>query len=347
MIKTFKEILQTMFNAVVGSTLSDFNIGSVTRTVLEAVASAIEEAYMYLYKFVLKFFISTSEGEWLDRRLEDLGMTRKLGSMAFGIITIGRDAASPIGISIPVGTVFEADNGAQFATTELATLPVGGISVNVSARAVAKGSNANLAAGTELKQIGVAISGIDWAKVVEMTGGMDDETDEEYRNRVPAYFESLGRATEGAIKYAAMTVSGVTGVTVRANYPTKGWFTVYLDSSVDDTLLAAVKEKIDEYRGFCIQYTIERAVRVGVDIKMSINVLSGSDEVLTRQGVITALTDLVANLEMGEPLYIATIIQTAMNVAGVENVKLTEPTTDTVPEENEILQPDSVEVTVL
>ena len=96
MIKSFKDILQTMFNAVVGSTLSDFNIGSVTRTVLEAVASAIEEAYMYLYKFVLKFFISTSEGEWLDRRLEDLGMTRKLGSMAFGIITIGRDAASPI-----------------------------------------------------------------------------------------------------------------------------------------------------------------------------------------------------------------------------------------------------------
>ena len=146
MIKSFKDILQTMFNAVVGSTLSDFNIGSVTRTVLEAVASAIEEAYMYLYKFVLKFFISTSEGEWLDRRLEDLGMTRKLGSMAFGIITIGRDAASPIGISIPVGTVFEADNGAQFATTELASLPVGGISVNVPARAVAKGSNANLAA---------------------------------------------------------------------------------------------------------------------------------------------------------------------------------------------------------
>ena len=124
-------------------------------------------------------------------------------------------------------------------------------------------------------------------------------------------------------------------------------FSVYLDSSVDDTLLAAVKEKIDEYRGFCIQYTIERAVRVGVDIKMSINVLSCSDEVLTRQGVITALTDLVANLEMGEPLYTATIIQTAMNVVGVENVKLTEPTTDTVPEENEILQPDSVEVTVL
>ena len=58
-------------------------------------------------------------------------------------------------------------------------------------------------------------------------------------------------------------------------------------------------------------------------------------------------TDLVANLEMGEPLYTATIIQTAMNVAGVENVKLIEPTTDTVPEENEILQPDSVEVTVL
>lgn len=55
MIKSFKDILQTMFNAVVGSTLSDFNIGSVTRTVLEAVASAIEEAYMYLYKFVLKF----------------------------------------------------------------------------------------------------------------------------------------------------------------------------------------------------------------------------------------------------------------------------------------------------
>ena len=191
MIKSFKDILQTMFNAVVGSTLSDFNIGSVTRTVLEAVASAIEEAYMYLYKFVLKFFISTSEGEWLDRRLEDLGMTRKLGSMAFGIITIGRDAASPIGISIPIGTVFEAENGAQFATTELATLPVGGISVNVSARAVAKGSNANLAAGTALKQIGVAISGIDWAKVVEMTGGMDDETDDDYRNRVPAYFESF------------------------------------------------------------------------------------------------------------------------------------------------------------
>lgn len=344
MIKNFSDILKKMFDSLSGSQLTDFNIGSVTRTMAEAAASAIEELYFYLAKFLQMFFISTSTGEWLDKRLGDLGMSRIRGNKAFGSILIGRDTKSPIGISIPIGTTFEDKQGTRFITLEDVAIPIGQETVEVRAQAVEKGSKGNLEPDDRLAQVGIAISGVEWAKVVTMNGGSDDETDEAFRARVKPYLQSLGRATEDAIKYAIQTVDGVNGVSLRPNHPSKGCFTVYLDSGTSDELLAEVHRKIDEYRGFTINFTVEKVKRVDVDVTMTVYVLQGDDAILVRNAVVLAITDYVNSLEMGEKLYASALIQTAMNVAGVENVRLTSPANDVEVAENAVLKAGKVAV---
>lgn len=344
MVKQFADILKTMFDRLQGSELTDFNIGSVIRTMAEAAASAIEELYYYLSKFVMMFFISTSTGEWLDKRLGDLGMSRILGNKAFGTLIIGRDTPSPIGISIPAGTVFENAKGTQFVTLEEGRIPVNFSTVEVRAEAAEKGSAGNLEANDKLSQVGIAVSGVEWAKVITMNGGSDDESDADFRARVKPYLQSLGRATEDAIKYAIQTINGVSGVTLRPNYPEKGWFTVYLDSGTSDSLLSEVRRRIDEYRGFTINFVVEKVQRVGVNVAMRVFVLADNDEILVKKAVELAVTDYINSLEMGEPLYTSGLVQTAMNTAGVENVKLTAPLADVAPAENAILKADVVDI---
>lgn len=342
MIKNFADILKKMFDSLSGSQLTDFNIGSVTRTMAEAAASAIEELYYYLSRFIQMFFISTSTGEWLDKRLGDLGMSRIRGNKAFGTIIIGRDTASPIGISIPAGTTFEDKQGMRFITLEDGAIPVGHETVEVRVQAVEIGTKGNLEPDDKLVQVGIAISGVEWAKVVTMNGGSDDETDEAFRARVKPYLQSLGRATEDAIKYAIQTIDGVKGVTLKPNHPSKGWFTVYLDSGTSEELLAEVRRKVDEYRGFTINFTVEKVKRVDVNLTMAVYVLPGNDAIIVKNAVAEALTDYINQLEMGEKLYISALIQTAMNVAGVENVKLTAPAADVEVAENAILKAGKV-----
>ncbi|WP_299449185.1 baseplate J/gp47 family protein [uncultured Phascolarctobacterium sp.] len=344
MIKNFSDILKKMFDSLGGSQLTDFNIGSVTRTMAEAAASAIEELYFYLARFLQLFFISTSTGEWLDKRLGDLGMSRIRGNKAFGTIIVGRDTASPIGISIPAGTTFEDKQGTRFVTLEDGAIPVGYATVEVSAQAVELGAKGNLKPDDRLVQVGIAISGVEWAKVLTMNGGSDDESDESFRARVKPYLRSLGRATEDAIKYAIQTIDGVKGVTLKPNHPSKGWFTVYLDSGTSDALLAEVRRKVDEYRGFTINFSVEKVRRVDVDVAIVVYPLQGRDDILVKLAVKEAIAEYINRLEMGERLYVSALIQTAMNVSGVENVRLTAPIADVEVADNAILKAGTVYV---
>lgn len=75
---------------------------------------------------------------------------------------------------------------------------------------------------------------------------------------------------------------------------------------------------------------------------MAVYVLPGNDAIIVKNAVAEALTDYINQLEMGEKLYISALIQTAMNVAGVENVKLTAPAADVEVAENAILKAGKV-----
>ncbi|GMB00932.1 baseplate J/gp47 family protein [Pelosinus sp. IPA-1] len=353
MFKKFQDILTDLFNYIGESkVVTDFNVGSVLRTILEAVAAIVEELWYKLQFFVSLFFLDSSQGEWIDRRLNDFGMERKEGSEAYGTITIGRDSPSPISILISAGTIFQNDTGElQFITQGDARLNIGDSTVEVTAQAVDTGTDYNLASGTVLKQAGIAISGIEWAKIKIMGGGEDIESDDDYKNRVPDYFDSLSRGTAPAIKYAASTVKGVESVTLKENYPSKGWFTVYIDDGsgiANQTLLQSVRAILEDYRAFTVQYVVDTAKVLDFSAQLQITIKDDDTKLDQVKNLVQlAIVNYVNSLKMGVPLYLADLIYLARGIDGVENVRIIAPASDVIATNDQILRTTADKVVIL
>lgn len=83
--RTFQEILTEMIAYVQSRTLiSDFSVGSVVRTMLEAAALEDDEQYFQMVQLLDLFSIATASGEDLDRRLAEYNITREPAKPAFG-----------------------------------------------------------------------------------------------------------------------------------------------------------------------------------------------------------------------------------------------------------------------
>ncbi len=76
--RTFEQILNDMIAYMQSRTsISDYNVGSVIRTILEAAALEDDEQYFQMVQLLDLFSFTTAAGEDLDRRLGDFGITRR------------------------------------------------------------------------------------------------------------------------------------------------------------------------------------------------------------------------------------------------------------------------------
>jgi len=83
--RTFEQILSDMIAYVqVRTALSDFQVGSVIRTILEASALEDDEQYFQMVQLLDMFSLTTASGTDLDRRLADYGISREGAKRAFG-----------------------------------------------------------------------------------------------------------------------------------------------------------------------------------------------------------------------------------------------------------------------
>ena len=216
MFKDFAALLQQLMNYVVGQGAkpTDFNPGSIWRTLLEGCAALVEECYNLLARMLRMFWFRTATGEWLDFRAADFGKTRKPGDIAEGSILIGRNTPAPFGILVPKGTTFEV-SGIRYVTDEDGTIFVNTSSVEVKAKAVAIGSIYNKPADTILQQVGEGVTGVEWAKIKVMKNGADVESDDDFRSRVLDWLRNPGTSGNNAdYRQWAMDVEDVTGAKV-------------------------------------------------------------------------------------------------------------------------------------
>jgi hypothetical protein len=185
------------------SPLTDLNVGSVTRTLSEAVGREIATVYQEINAAYLAGFIDTATGQSLELVVSILGIVRKTKDFAIGLVTFFRDpAASDGNITIPEGALLSTTKGeAAFTTTELRTLQRGQVRIDVPVRATdaSKGSKGIVAAGaiTTLQQ---SITGI--AKVTNFDAtvlGANDESDDDLRTRAKAVLQGLDKATLAAL----------------------------------------------------------------------------------------------------------------------------------------------------
>jgi len=81
--RTFEQILTDMIAYMQSRTaISDYNVGSVIRTILEAAALEDDEQYFQMVQLLDLFSFTTASSEDLDRRLADFGLIRRAAQPA-------------------------------------------------------------------------------------------------------------------------------------------------------------------------------------------------------------------------------------------------------------------------
>lgn len=188
------------------SPLSDINVGSVTRTLSEAIGREIATVYQQVNQAYLSGFIDTAEGQALDLVVSILGVKRKTKEFAVGLLTFFRDPAAGDGnITIPEGVVSSTAKGeATFVTTDLRTLQRGQARIDVPIRAsdASKGEAGVVKSGA-ITKLSQPITGIARVTNFEATVlGAEGETDEQLRARAKARLRGLGKATLAALANA-------------------------------------------------------------------------------------------------------------------------------------------------
>ena len=83
--KTSEQILKDAIDYLYHNTnLSDFNVGSVIRTILEVMAVEDAEQYFQMFTILESFFLRTASGSGLDDRAKEYDVTRLPATSSIG-----------------------------------------------------------------------------------------------------------------------------------------------------------------------------------------------------------------------------------------------------------------------
>jgi nucleotide-binding universal stress UspA family protein len=188
------------------SPLSDINVGSVTRTLGEAIGREIATVYQQINQAYLSGFVDTAQGKALDLVVSILGLKRQPKDFAIGLVTFFRDPQAGDGnITIPESIVVTTEKGeASFITTQLRTLQRGQVRIDLPVRATgASKGEAGIVDSGKITTLAQPIAGV--AKVTNLEPtflGAEGETDEQLRARAKAALRALGKATIAALANA-------------------------------------------------------------------------------------------------------------------------------------------------
>ncbi len=184
------------------SPLTDINVGSVTRTLCEAVGRELSVLYRQIDQVYQSGFIDTASGKALDLVVSILGVTRLSKDHAAGLVTFFRDSQVKGNITIPEGTELIAkDGGVTFHTSERRTLQLGQVRIDIPIRATDAfhGPPGRVPPGT-ITTLSHPIAGIDRIDNRDATGlGANDESDEELRARARTVLLASGKGTIAAL----------------------------------------------------------------------------------------------------------------------------------------------------
>jgi hypothetical protein len=188
------------------SPLTDVNVGSVTRTLSEAIGREIKFVYEEINEAYLSAFIDTAKGTSLDLVVAILGVVRKRKDFAEGLVTFFRAPGVDGVIAIPEGALLSTEKGeATFETAQPRVLQRGQDRIDVPVRATdaSRGADGRVDAGA-ITVMAQPFAGISRVTNFDPTVlGAEDESDAELRERAKAALRGIGKATIAALVEAA------------------------------------------------------------------------------------------------------------------------------------------------
>lgn len=261
------------------SPIDDVAVGSVARTIVEAIGRELSVAYAQLNLAYDSGFLETATGNSLDRVVALLGYRRYVAGRPVGTVRFSRRAGSPGELTIPAGTaVADAQDTVRYETTETRTMLAGESTAEVRVRGASEGTPV-VAAGV-LSVIQRAIAGLDTVtNEAPTTTSSQDESDVELRARARVALLTAAKGTLPALTNGLLALPQVQAVSVQERpdgVPGDVRISLSLtEPPADGSIPATVLDAIEDLRPAGIRVLVGKAGEVALAARVRL-VVSGS-----------------------------------------------------------------------
>ena len=266
--KSAYEVLSNLIEWITARTdkITDFNIGSASRTLSEAIAVQFEEFYFAMKQNVLYAIESAV--------YDAFGFSLRESSYATGYVTVVFYEALPGELLFPKGTMFCTSSSygyIYYESTEEIIATAGLLSTRIPVKCKESGVKGNVPAGA----IDTIITTNTIIQTVlnesAMTGGTKAETNSERKKRFQYYIKTLARGTADAIMYGCLEVEEVAGAWVDDKYI--GYVKVYAHNSAGDLpeeLRQKILDNLYNYRAAGIEVEVLPIVKTPIDVSLRV-----------------------------------------------------------------------------
>lgn len=345
--KSFKEILNDMVGWVTLTTdkITNFRVGSVVRTILEAVSIEIEQLYFQVRKM---FRYAISESVYTSFDFNKLPAKKSTGYVRLVF-------AQPLTVQLvlPKGFLFSTQPSnseavLRFETPEEYLFPVGTASANIMVQCTTPGVVGNI----ESMAIRYTVSPImELSQVyndIPFYDGADEEAIEDRKKRFALFVTTLSRGTLEAVRYAVVKVPGVTGTYL---YESPGVIFIYAHNSQGELpteLRASILESVDEYKAAGIQIILDQVVTKPVNLVVQVEVRYGTDlnyySELIRDTLIAYLNTFPVSVGLSNSEVVTKIMGIDTQVIKSSSVTMNGSSSNLATSKNEIIRSGSVTV---
>jgi len=353
-IKDFNSIAASMINYATSTQdrITDFTIGSVMRTVIEAPAVEIEELYQQMW-------LGLKEGIPVAL-YQAFGFERLQPTSGQGMITLTITAGAAF--TIPANTAFIAnDLDATFKSVNEVTIALNQTSAEVLVTDTLVGLGKVIPDGTPFTANVVRL--VSAIAQPNFTFGSGEESSELRKQRFTSYVMNLARSTIAGLEYALSTVKLVDGNGIVIEQVKQAsvveWFLIdplapigvvncYLYNGVNGASPELIAEankilygytningaKIAGYKAAGVRVVVESATNIAINISAVVELLPDSDRSVVLALVSDAITAYIDSVAIGNPIILAEIIAAVMSVPNVFNFTITSPADDIVIDRN-------------
>lgn len=331
---TYDEILTNMqekFRELAGFEADDASDIGIRLKVLAGELFSISTNIDWLKN---QMFPQSAIGEQLDLHAQERGLKRKSASKSRGTLQFSRPSKITYDIAIPKGTICSTGqaDGVRFITIADAVLSAGQLSVTVEAQSERRGSDTNVAVGSICVMVTPPAGMGSVTNVTAFTGGNDQESDEELRERLLYSYENISNGTNRAFyRDCALSFDGVHSVSIVSTPRGGGSVDIYVAGKggvVSSSLISEIQTYIDELREINVDAKVKSPSLMSVSVKGTIQAKSGYQASDVIDAVKVSLQNYFDTLSIGEKVKRIDLYNAIFETEGVENYKLTSPVAD-------------------
>ncbi|HEY1294529.1 MAG TPA: baseplate J/gp47 family protein [Chloroflexota bacterium] len=326
------------------SPVTDRNVGSVARTLVESIGREFATLYEQMDLVHRSGFIDLAEGAPLEFVVALLGLKRIRAGREVGEVVFSRGTPAPGDITIPLGTIVatpplgEKQETFEFETTATRTLRQGQTEIGVPIRFLPperqSGTSRDSVPAGAINLIPKPIVGIERVTNPEATSrGVEDETDEQLRQRARKALAEAGKSTSDALRAAVLSHGpGVNVVVQDMPSGVPGEVKLVIDGADDARRRAAILESIlaTKAAGVIVSNNFSDSVALTLKLRLETRddvVLTGDDIRRLEDSIKAAIVAYVNGLRSGEAIARNALVALSLADARLRSVDIEALTT--------------------